>query len=140
MNELKGFQNVPGVPDGLELLEFRKAVSGDCVIDVRGLVMTWSGEESVYVYPIVREIEVPKQYRPFANAFEYVAKRRDGVAVDWKKGETNGFYAIVSANDLFVWVAFGKDVEVFEWQQAFERLAFRHTDGSTSPFGVEVSE
>jgi hypothetical protein len=136
----EGFQGVPGVPDGWELVEFRKAVSGDCVIDVRGGVMAWGGGESAYVYPIIRKIEVPKQWRKFANGAEYIAKRPEGIAVDWKYPErADGFYAVVSANDSFVWVAFGKTIEVFNWQQAFERLVCRHIDGSTSPFGVEVT-
>ena len=137
----EGFQGIPGVPDGWELMRFDYAVGGE-------RYLTGSGEITVHLSTkptqamrlIIRKIEVPKQYRPFANGGEYVQKRRDAIAVDWKKGETNGFYAVISANDSFVWVVFGKDVEVFEWQQAFERLAFRHTDGSTSPFGVEVAE
>jgi hypothetical protein len=85
------------------------------------------------------KIDVPKKYRPFESGAEYIAKRLDGIAVNWKTGETNGFYFVVSANDSFVWVAFGEDVERFDWVAAFERLYFRHIDGSTSPFGVEVT-
>jgi hypothetical protein len=136
----EGFKGVPGVPDGWELVRFDYAVGGE-------RYLAGSGEITVHLSTkptqakrlIIRKIEVPKQYRPFANGAEYIAKRRDGIAVDWKTGETNGFYAIVSANDIFVWVAFGTAVEVFEWQQAFERLAFRYVDGTTSPFGVEVT-
>jgi hypothetical protein len=90
-------------------------------------------------FPIIRKIEVPKQFRPFANGAEYIAKRRDCITVDWNSTEAHGFYAVVSANDSFVWVAFGKAVEQFDWIRAFEKLHFRHIDGSTSPFGVEMS-
>ena len=92
------------------------------------------------VWPIIRKIEVPKQYRPFANGLEYIQKRREGIAVDWKSNDVHpGFFSVVSANAPFVWVAFGKAVEQFDWQQAFERLVFRHIDGSISPFGAEVT-
>jgi hypothetical protein len=136
----QGFRGVPGVPEGWELVRFDYAVEGE-------RYLTGSGEIAVHLSTkptqakrlIIRKIEVPKQYRPFANGLEYVAKRRDGIAVDWKTGETNGFYAVVSANDSFVWVAFGKDIEVFDWKKAFERLVCRHIDGSVSPFGVEVA-
>jgi hypothetical protein len=137
----QGFRGVPGVPDGWELVEIRKAVSGDWVINAHGCLVSWNTGQSLVVYPIIRKIEVPKQYRPFANGAEYIAKRRDAIAVDWNhRDRGDGFYAVVSANDSFVWVAFGKDIEVFSWKLAFERLVFRHIDGSTSPFGVEVTE
>jgi hypothetical protein len=135
----EGFKGVPGVPEGWELVEFRCGEIGEHVIDGDGKPYRLLSR-SVTFCAIIRKIEVPKRYRPFANGAEYIAKRRDGIAVDWKTGETNGFYAIVSANDIFAWVAFGKDVEVFNWKQAFERLVFRHVDGSTSPFGVEVTD
>jgi hypothetical protein len=142
MSEQKnqGFRGIPGVPEGWELVAIAQIDNRQWSIGDAGGPYQWRGEKSNGVYPIIRKSEKPKQFRPFANAFEYVAKRLDGIAVDLKKGETNGFYAIVSANDSSVWVAFGKDVEVFDWKQAFERLVFRHIDGSTSPFGAEVTQ
>ncbi len=137
----QGFQGVPGVPDGWELVRFDYAVDGERYLTGSGeIVAHLSAKPTQVMRLIIRKIEVPKRYRPFANGAEYIAKRRDAIAVDWKKGETNGFYAVVSANDSFVWVAFGKDIEEFDWKRAFERLHFRHIDGSTSPFGVEVTE
>jgi len=141
----QGFKGVPGVPEGWELVRIDFVTEGEWYL-FKGRVDKWESKHvSDCDFPIIRKIETPKQYRPFANGTEYMASGRQGVAVDLKKGETNGFYAngfyaIVSANDSSVWVAFGKDVEVFDWKQAFERLVFRHIDGSTSPFGVEVTE
>ena len=135
----QGFRGVPGVPDGWELVRFDYAVEGESYLTGSGeIVVHLSTKPTQAKRLVIRKIEVLKQYRPFANGGEYVANRSDGI-VDWKTGETNGFYAVVSANYLFVWVAFGKDVEVFDWKKAFERLAFRHIDGTTSPFGVEVA-
>jgi hypothetical protein len=141
MSSEQGFRGIPGVPDGWELVGIDYPVKGDCYTRNGGVYEWASAHPSGEMYPIIRKIEVPKQYRPFANAFEYVAKRIDGIAVDWKYPDRpKGFYAVVSANDSFVWVAFGEDVEQFDWVGAFERLQFRHVDGSASPFGVEVTE
>ena len=139
----EGFKGVPGVPDGYELLAIRHAEPGEWFIDPASDSAALAKIRTTYKRPIIRKIEVPKQYRAFANGAEYIAKRRDAITVDWKSSfviaDITGFFAVVSANNRFVWVAFGKDVEVFEWQQAFERLVFRHINGTTSPFGVEVT-
>jgi len=140
MSAEQGFRGIPGVPDGWELVAIAKIDNLQWSIHDAGEPFQWRGEKSNGVYPIIRKIEKPKQYRPFANGTEYMASGRQGVAVDWSFTEAHGFYAVVSANDSFVWVAFGKAVEQFDWGRAFEKLHFRHVDGSTSPFGVEVTE
>ncbi len=137
----EGFRGIPGVPEGWELLAVRRAKQGECRLVGVGRVCVWTVPgESDAVYPILRKIEGFKTYRAFAGGAEYMASGRQGVAVDWKTVGTDGFYAVVSVNASFVWVAFGDKIERFTWIQAFERLVFRHVDGSTSPFGVEVTE
>jgi hypothetical protein len=137
----QGFKGVPGVPEGWELVRFDYAVEGERYLTgTREIVVHLSTKPTLAARLIIRKIEVPKQWRKFANGAEYIAKRLEGIAVDWKYPDrAGGFYAVVSANYLFVWVAFGKTVEQFCWEQAFGRLVFRHIDGSTSPFGVEVA-
>ena len=138
MSSEQGFRGIPGVPDGWELVAIRRPRIGEYVMDGYGnpcRILSITGE----VLAIIRKIEVPKKYRPFANGGEYVANRSHGI-VDWKSSDTfPQFFSVVSANAPFVWVAFGKDVEAFDWQQAFERLVFRHADGTSSPFGVEIT-
>jgi hypothetical protein len=137
----EGFQGVPGVPEGWELVAVRRAKQGEFRLVGTGRVSPWTVPgESDAVYPILRKIETPKKWRPFNGGAEYMASPRRGVAADWKTGGTNGFYAVVSANAAFVWVAFGDKVEHFAWHEAFDKLVCRHADGSTSPFGVEVVE
>ena len=134
--------SVEGIPDGWELVRVGKLMPGDYWLDGNGLVARWdfphrSAEGN---YAIIRKIEKPKAYRPFANAAEYVANRREGFAVDWNlKDSRPGFYAVVAANSSFLWVAFGDVNQRFDWAQAFEKLMFRHIDNTTSPFGVEVT-
>ena len=136
----QGFKGIPGLPDGWELVAVRKAVSGDCVIDVRGGVMTWGGEESAYVYPIIRKIEVPKQYRPFTNADEFEPHRDRWVKVvsednncgcDLDQGDIGGKRKIsgCSQDSVCIWEGW------MTYMDAFECFVF--DDGT--PFGVEVT-
>ena len=136
----QGFRGVPGVPEGWELVGIRQVEDGEW--SLAGEPFQWSGEKSYRVHPVIRKIEEPAKYRPFANAAEYVANRLERFAVDWKT-QTDlapGFFAVVSANEMFVWVAFGDAIEKLDWEEAFESLQFRHVDNSTSPFGIEVTE
>jgi hypothetical protein len=135
----EGFKNVPGVPEGWELVAIRRGRYREWHINADGkpeLVR----DDTANLLCIIRKIEVPKKYRPFKGGAEYMASGRQGVAADWKTVGTDGFYAVVSANARFVWVAFGDKIEHFTWNQAFEKLVCRHADGSTSTFGVEVTE
>jgi hypothetical protein len=138
----QGFKNVPGVPDGWELVRFDYAVDGESYLTGSGeIVVHLSTKPTQAMRLIIRKIEVPKRYRPFANGAEYMASPRRGVAADWKTNESDaGFFAVVSVNASFVWVAHGEVVERFYWREAFEKLVCRHADGSASPFGVEVTE
>jgi hypothetical protein len=135
----QGFKNIPGVPEGWELLAIRRGRYGEWHINADGkpeLVR----DDTANLLCIIRKIEVPKKYRPFKGGAEYMASLRRGVAADWSFTEAHGFYAVVSANASFVWVAFGDKIERFDWKHAFEKLVCRHANGSTSPFGVEVTE
>lgn len=134
---------VEGIPEGWELVRVGKPTLEEFIIGHDGspvACVSLKRPLRQFRYAIIRKVEKPKQFRPFANAFEY-ASRRDGFSVDWKNNTiAPGFHAVVSANEPFLWVAFGTVIERFEWGQAFEKLEFRHVDGSTSPFGVEVTE
>lgn len=135
---------IEGIPDGWELVRIGKPKVSEYYIDVTGSIYKALDTTPTVLHwymPIIRKIEKPKRYRPFANAAEYVANRREGFSVDWKSNTiAPGFHAVVSANESFLWVAFGTVVERFEWGQAFEKLEFRHVDNTTSPFGIEVTE
>ena len=133
--------SIEGIPEGWELVRVGKPKTGEFFIDGLSCPHQAMDDEHFHGCAIIRKIEKPKQYRPFANAAEYVANRREGFAVDWNlKDSRPGFYAVVAANSSFVWVAFGDANTRFDWAQAFEKLMFRHIDNTTSPFGVEVTE
>jgi hypothetical protein len=136
----EGFKGVPGVPDGWELVALRVPDKGEWFIGVDGKPCQ-ADRSSGQVWPIIRKIEQPAKYRPFANGADFMANKGQGIAVDWSSpSDCPGFYAIVSANNSFLWVAFGGVVKSFRWEQAFEELKFRHADNSTSPFGVRIDE
>jgi hypothetical protein len=141
MSEEQGFRNIPGVPDGWELVRVGKPNVDDWFIDGLDDPRQARAHDQWYGCAIVRKIEQPDRYRAFANGAEYFANRRDGIAVDWKLEDGSpGFYAVVSANNSVLWVAFGNVIQRFGWEQAFEKLKFRHIDNSTSPFGVKIDE
>ena len=139
MNSIPGLEHL--AKEGWEIVGFDRVSPGEWYVDREGCVRMWglpdgSSEKKI----IVRKIERHKQYRAFENAAEYVANRREGFAVDWNlKDPRPGFYAVVAANSSFLWVAFGDVNQRFDWDQAFEKLMFRHVDNTTSPFGVEVT-
>ena len=121
--------NIPGLEhlekEGWEVVKFNYASQGEWFVDSEGRVISCGfpgGSDSKKI--IVRKIEKPKQYRPFANAAEFKPHRDR-------------------------WWMFGHDLRnhrrppqdyddslygSWEWQDIFESATF--DDGS--PFGVEV--
>ena len=132
-----------GIPDGWEQEKVGQISFGEYWVNNFGQPQRWDSDHPSISknYVIIRKIEKPKQYRPFANAAEYFANRREGSAVDGKNNTiAPGFFAVVSVNQPYCWVAFGTKIVRFDWAEAFENLQFRHHDNSTSPFGIEVKE
>jgi hypothetical protein len=137
----EGFSNVPGVPEGWKLVRVGKPNVGDWFIDGIDDPRQARDHDHCYGCAIIRKIEKPAKYRRFTNGADFMANKGQGIAVDWSSpSDCPGFYAIVSANNSFIWVAFGDVIQRFEWEQAFDKLKFRHADNSTSPFGVRIDE
>lgn len=128
---------VEGIPEGWELVRVGKVKPGEFRVAADGTPAEWNSVESDSAnYVVIRKIEKPKQFRPFANAAEYTPNW--GKPVDWKCGslEHPDFFAVVASNPAYVWVQFGTAIERFSWSLAFDKLRF--SDGT--PFGVEVTE
>jgi hypothetical protein len=129
----EGFKGVPGVPDGWELVGFRRLMFGDWYVGAAGKPEHWQlASASVNVYAIIRKIEVPKQYRPFANAEEFLAHPLHAGFVDLGAGK---YGRVQSFDDDFVSTVVSNNEE-YLWDDAFVDLNFH--DGT--PFGVEVTE
>jgi len=123
MNEKNRF---PGIPDELEVIAFRGAEYEETYLDLFGRVVRWTETRtSAAKHVIVRKIEKPKQYRPFANGDEFKPHRDRW----WQnKGmESNVFPPSYYSDNYHC----GKT-----WGESFINKVF--DDGS--PFGVELNE
>ena len=117
---------IEGLPEGYDIVRIGRPVDGELVLGWQKTVFVWDGHKSdVANHIIVRKIERPKQYRPFANAEEFKPHREKW----WKWIEdTSGVFPPASYNE------FSHEDET--WIDSFNFKVFE--DGS--PFGVEVSE
>ncbi len=130
----EGFRNVPGLPDGWELVHAnRRAVKGEHYIS-DGNVEVQKMSESVFAHPIIRKIEQPAKYRPFANGKEAhpfwdVALRLANAAPECR----DSWFRITSI---------GRDgittnSEFYPYEAAFYRFC---VDDDGTPFGVRIDE
>ena len=134
---------IDGVPDGWELVHAnRRALTGEYFIDSDATVIQWDNSyQSVFTYPIIRRIEKPARYRPFANAEEF-KPHRDRWARVIKEHNMSGC-------DLDDWLTdslrfMGQD-EIgvcapggwLTYGCAFDCFVF---DDDGTPFGVKIDE
>ena len=118
---------IPGVPDGWELVHANRfAIEGEWYINSDGTPHLQRLGESAFVHPIIRKIERPATYRPFANAEEF-EPHRDRWWYREEKGSRR-YFPPASYSDK----AHGGSV----WQHRFETCFF--DDGT--PFGVRIDE
>jgi hypothetical protein len=117
---------IPGVPEGWELSRIGKPEAGEWFIDgLDDLVQAIDGNH-FFGCVILRKIEKPARYRPFANAEEFRPHRDRW----WYREEKGGrlHFPPASYSDK----AHGGSV----WQHRFETCFF--DDGT--PFGVRIDE
>jgi hypothetical protein len=119
---------IEGIPEGYEILRIGRPDKGELFIRGTGLVGAAIGGESSFAFAIVRKIEKPKQYRPFANAEEFKPHRDRWWKWNPIKFSSSKNYPPLSYDDN----GYGDD----SWQQALNEKVF--DDGS--PFGVEAGE
>lgn len=126
---------IKGIPEGWELVAFRRAVSGDYFLNTRGLPEPWTlNVSSGSVFAIIRKIEKPKQFRQFANAAEFEQHRDRWVEYTSPNYGDCSMYRVSAYTSERVWL--GPDNVGRTYKEAFHCLRF--ADGS--PFGVEVME
>ena len=124
---------IPGVPDGWELVAIRKPIKGDWLIAGNGLPEEYQhGSPSRFCFPVVRKIEKPARYRPFANAEEYLPHWGRPIRT---MGDA-GFDSVASTSEYTVYVNSGNGKARYTMAEAFEQLRF--ADGT--PFGVRIDE
>jgi len=117
---------IPGVPDGWDLVHAnRVAEAGEFILTEEGNpYMTNTG--STRPFPIIRKIEKPAAYRPFANAEEFKPHRDRW----WYRDDKDG-------RQHFPPVGYSDQVHGgASWRRRFDTCFF--DDGT--PFGVKIDE
>ena len=122
-------QQIPGVPDGWELVRFGVPTECDHWLDRDGEI---SSRPTRYSQLIIRKIEKPAKYRPFASAEEHLPHW--GKPIRLKGGV--GFDSVVSTSRIGIYVASETLISRHTMVGAFEKLEF--ADGT--PFGVKIDE
>jgi len=118
---------IDGVPDGWDLVHAnRRAIKGEYYIDANGAPHLQPLGESVFTQPIIRKIEKPVKYRPFANAEEFKPHRDRWWYRDDKDGRR--YFPPQQYNDH----AHGGSGWAFRFEECF------FDDGT--PFGVKIDE
>ena len=122
----QGFRGIPGVPDGWELVRIGAVYPGEYRLLIDRAIETWEENRPSTGWAVVlRKIEKPKQYRPFANAEEFSPFRDRW----WRwKDDPKDFNPPCSYSDKFH--------GAHPWADSFNEKVF--DDGT--PFGVEVTE
>ena len=126
---------IEGIPDGLEPVKYDYPIKGESFLNGHGEIIL-----HVYDTPsprkrlIIRKIEKPKRYRPFANAAEFEPHRDR-----WIRRIYNGD---LSSAGCFKFYAYD-DIGVYDMGEHFTYQEMfndgRQFDDGT-PFGIEVTE
>ena len=134
--------SVPGLEhlenEGWEIVRYDFVSRGECYVGNDDTVWKWDGfGPSAAKHIIIRKIEKPKQYRPFANKAEYAPHRDRWIVFKSRAGNGNySSYLPTSFDDEQVVI--GGSTE--DYDEAFRDYGFDNFDGTTEPFGVEVTE
>ena len=128
---------IPGVPEGWELVRIGGGVTAkvDWIVTSKGLPILCSVSDSANQnYVVIRKIEKPAKYRPFASAreadqFWNASLRLAGVAGDAK-------------DSRFRITTIGRDgittnAEFYSYEAAFYKF---YVDDDGTPFGVKIDE
>lgn len=136
---------VEGIPDGWELVRVGKPTLEEFIIGHDGspvACVSLKRPLRQFRYAVIRKIEKPKQFRPFANEKEaepfWDVKLRYKESVKFKepgkaiKEPGKAMFRVNCIGEVDVGIAFS----VYSYQTAFD--VFECIDGT--PFGVEVTE
>ena len=120
---------IEGIPDGWELVRIGKPMLNENYIGMSGTICKVVTIPEGKAHPIIRKIEKPKKYRPFAKPIE--AQPLLGEVLRLKVDhQSMGLFIGITSCSFQIGLSYWKPKEAFD---SFERL-----DGT--PFGVEVTE
>ena len=129
---------IPGVPEGWELVAIRRARYMENYIWTSGMIVLWQERtESGFIVPIIRKIEKPAKYRPFKGAEEFKPHRDRWLTRKDKRDPTHvdGACRVVAYDDQGSWFTTG---DYHTWEAAFD--SGRCFDDDGTPFGVKIDE
>lgn len=124
---------IEGIPDGWELVRIGSPKLGDWFVNENGNPQQAKTNYDTF-WPIIRKIEKPKQFRPFANAAEFEPHRDRWIEYTSPNHGDCSFYRATAFHNERVWL--GPDNSGKTYREAFHCLRF--DDGT--PFGIEVTE
>jgi hypothetical protein len=120
---------IEGIPVGYELVRIGRPLCGEQILSPDGRVVFMSGGALDVNYVVLRKIEKPKTYRPFANGDEY-APHFSRLVIE--VNDNNLTYLPTAFDKNKVWL--GPGFNGCTWDEAF--CVFKFKD-SGEPFGVE---
>jgi hypothetical protein len=129
---------IPGVPEGWELVRIGPVGPGEFFVDYDGKAQQYTqAAASIGWVTIIRKIEKPAKYRPFANAEEYKPHRDRWLTRKDKSDPTHvdGACRVVAYDDQGLWFTTGN---YHTWEAAFD--SGRCFDDDGTPFGVRIDE
>lgn len=127
---------IEGIPEGWELVRVGKPIINvDCVVAEDGMpvLIDWVTDRRNWL--IIRKIVLPS--RPFANAAEF-KPHRDRWVTHPICTQYEGAFQVTKYDDKGFW-ANGTQKMLYETAYSIG-LRFDNLDGTTEPFGVEVTE
>jgi hypothetical protein len=122
---------IKGLPEGYDIVRIGRPEKGELFIGGTGQVEKSTGGEHAVCYLILRKIERPKQYRPFANAEEFKPHRDRWI----RRMAHGGAFKICDYSNIGHCL---EENDPCSWQEFFDLGYVFDDDGS--PFGVDVSE
>ena len=126
--------SIEGIPEGWELVRFDYATDGEQYLNGDGDIMHHlSAKPTQAKRLIIRKIEKPKRYRPFANAAEFEPHRDKWMTHPAREVHCVGCFSVIEYNDRGIFANGMKGVMTY--QEAYD-IGLRFADGT--PFGVEV--
>ena len=129
MNNIPGLEHL--AKEGWEIVRYDFVSPGECYVGNDDTVWKWDGfGPSAAKHIIIRKIEKPKAYRPFADAAEFKPHRDR-----WAR-QTRGDDVSFTRID-----GYGKEgVTIQGNAYRYQELLDNRTFDDGSPFGVEVAE
>lgn len=120
---------IEGIPEGYELARIGAPRTGEPYLTPRGRIDIAEGNFEGCGYAVLRKVEKPKQYRPFANGDEFEPFRDRWFCPKIKR---NHLIKTSAYNEHRHWSGEEPDT----WEKMFDEYVF--DDGT--PFGIEVTE